>query len=275
LAKEKEPALEFEQLPFDHPLYIMFSSGTTGKPKCLVQSAGGILINHLKELMLQSDLGRDDVHFFITTCSWMMWNWLVCSLSVGATIVLFDGSPFFPDPGVLCRLVEDEKITIFGTSARYLVEIERCGLHPAQQYNLNHLLTVLSTGSPLPPESFGYVYRDIKNDVLLSSISGGTAAPPTESVVAALQDTEWDTKYDLGLLIEIRKYFLEVWDKYRHLHRFNALKVDPSVTLHQIPGQYFLGFPRELENLQFKIIIFIILSHPPFPKSAIRILRKS
>jgi len=164
----------FEQLPSDHPLYIMYTSGTTGLPKCMVQGAAGVLVNQMKELVLHTDLKREDIIFYFTTCGWMMWNWLVCSLSAGATVVLFDGSPFFPDPGVLWRLAEAEKITIFGTSARYLAEIERRGLRPAQQYNLDHLRTVLSTGSPLSPESFEYVYRDVKNDVLLSSISGGT-----------------------------------------------------------------------------------------------------
>ena len=117
LSRESEPALEFEQLPFDQPVYIMFSSGTTGKPKCMVQGAGGILINHLKELILHTDLKREDRILYITTCSWMMWNWLISSLGVGATVVLFDGNPSYPDDGAVWKLLQDEKVTIFGTSA--------------------------------------------------------------------------------------------------------------------------------------------------------------
>lgn len=164
----------FNQLPADHPLYIMYSSGTTGLPKCLVQSAGGVLVNQLKELILHTDLRRSDTIFYFTTCGWMMWNWLVCSLAVGATIVLYDGSPFHPNPGTLWKLAEEEKITVFGTSARYLSALEKEGIRPGREYNLASLRAVLSTGSPLPPEGFDYVYRDIKRDLQLSSISGGT-----------------------------------------------------------------------------------------------------
>ena len=166
--------IEFEQLPFDHPLYIMYSSGTTGLPKCMVQSAGGILIHHLKELILHTDLKRDDNIFYFTTCGWMMWNWLISSLAVGATVVLFDGSPFYPDPGALFKLAEDEGVTIFGTSAKYLDSVEKAGLKPMDAFDLEPLKAVLSTGSPLSAESFHYVYRDIKKDVCLSSIAGGT-----------------------------------------------------------------------------------------------------
>jgi acetoacetyl-CoA synthetase len=174
LAKEDGLEIEFEQLPFEHPLYIMYSSGTTGKPKCIVHGAGGTLIQHLKELVLHSDLTRDDVIFYFTTCGWMMWNWLVTSLAVGATIVLFDGSPFYPEPGALFKMSQDEKITVFGTSARYLAALEQAGSKPREQYDLTPLKAVLSTGSPLSSESFEYVYRDIKEDLCLSSISGGT-----------------------------------------------------------------------------------------------------
>jgi len=166
--------IDFVQVPFDHPLYIMYSSGTTGLPKCMVQSVGGILINQLKELILHADLKREDNIFYFTTCGWMMWNWLVCSLGAGATITLFDGSPFHPDPAALWRLAEQEKITIFGTSAKYLAALEQAGVKPRQQFDLSPLKAVLSTGSPLAEESFDYVYRDVKNDVCLSSISGGT-----------------------------------------------------------------------------------------------------
>jgi acetoacetyl-CoA synthetase len=166
--------MEFVQLPADHPLYIMYSSGTTGLPKCMVQGAAGILVHHLKELLLHTDLKRDDTIFYFTTCGWMMWNWLTSSLAVGATLVLFDGSPFHPDPGVLWKMAQDDKITIFGTSARYLAALEKEGIAPGQTYDLSPLRAVLSTGSPLPIESFHYVYREIKKDVQLSSIAGGT-----------------------------------------------------------------------------------------------------
>lgn len=174
LFKEAGLEVKFEQLPSDHPLYIMFTSGTTGLPKCMVQSAAGVLINQLKELKLHADVKREDTIFYYTTCGWMMWNWLVCSLALGATVVLYDGSAFYPNAGVLWKLAQDEKISIFGTSARYMAEVERRGLKPGWEYDLGNLKTILSTGSPLSIESFEFVYRDIKKDVLLSSISGGS-----------------------------------------------------------------------------------------------------
>ena len=166
--------IEFEQLPFEHPLYIMYSSGTTGLPKCLVQSAGGILLHQKKEMVLHTDLKREDVIFYFTTCGWMMWNWLVSALSVGATIVLFDGSPFYPDSGALWQLAQDQKFTVFGTSARYIAALEKSGTKPANDYDLTPLRTLLSTGSPLPPESFEYSHRWIKEDMQIASIAGGT-----------------------------------------------------------------------------------------------------
>lgn len=166
--------IDFVQLPFSHPLYVMYSSGTTGKPKCMVQSAGGILINQLKELILHVDLKREDTIFYFTTCGWMMWNWLVCSLGVGATILLYDGSPFHPGPQCLWQLVQDEKITVFGTSARYITSLEQAQVQPGRDFDLGSLRAVLSTGSPLPVEGFEYVYREIKQDMQLASISGGT-----------------------------------------------------------------------------------------------------
>ena len=166
--------IDFAQLPADHPLYIMYSSGTTGLPKCMVQGAAGILVHHLKELLLHTDLKREDTIFYFTTCGWMMWNWLTSSLAAGATLVLFDGSPFYPDPGVLWKMAQEEKITIFGTSARYLAALEKEGIAPGKTCDLSPLRAVLSTGSPLPVESFHYVYREIKQDVQLSSIAGGT-----------------------------------------------------------------------------------------------------
>jgi acetoacetyl-CoA synthetase len=166
--------IEYKQLPFDHPLYVMYSSGTTGLPKCMVQSTGGILIHHLKELLLHTDLKRDDTIFYFTTCGWMMWNWLTSSLAVGATLVLFDGNPFYPDPGVLWQMAQDHKITIFGTSAGYITTLQNQGLRPGKMYDLAPLKAVLSTGSPLPEEGFEYVYKDVKADLQLASISGGT-----------------------------------------------------------------------------------------------------
>lgn len=174
LAKEKEPSLEFAQLPFDHPVYIMFSSGTTGKPKCMVQGAGGILINHLKELILHTDLKREDRIIYITTCSWMMWNWLLSSLGVGATVVLYDGNPSYPDDGAIWKLIQDEKITIFGTSASYINYIKSQGLKPGKSFDLSALREISQTGSPLSAEGFEYVYQEIKKDLHFNSISGGT-----------------------------------------------------------------------------------------------------
>ena len=151
LSKEKEPALEFEQLPFDHPVFIMFSSGTTGKPKCMVQGAGGILINHLKELLLHTDLKREDRILYITTCSWMMWNWLISSLGVGATIVLYDGNPNHPDAGAMWKLIQDEKITIFGTSASYINFLKQPGAETGER-----LRSVIAAGNiPDRLASFG------------------------------------------------------------------------------------------------------------------------
>jgi len=171
---EKSPKLQFEQLPFDHPVYIMFSSGTTGKPKCMVQSAGGILINHFKELILHTDLKREDRIFYITSPSWMMWNWLLSSLAVGATVVLYDGNPNYPDWGAMWQLAQDEKITIFGCSASYINYLRSVGAKPKEAYDLSSLREISQTGSPLSVEGFEYVYREIKEDLHFNSIAGGT-----------------------------------------------------------------------------------------------------
>ena len=166
--------IEFEQLPFDHPLYVLFSSGTTGVPKCIVHGAGGTLLQHLKEHVLHTNLGAGDRLFYFTTCGWMMWNWLVSALAVGTTIVLYDGSPFYPDGNAIFDVIDAEHITAFGTSASYIAALEKANIAPAKTHGLESLRTILSTGSPLAPEGFDYVYRSIKSDVCLSSISGGT-----------------------------------------------------------------------------------------------------
>jgi len=174
LAQPVSGEMTFEQLPFDHPLYIMYSSGTTGLPKSIVHSAGGTLIQHLKELMLHSDVKKDDVVFYFTTCGWMMWNWFVSSLALGASIVCFDGNPFYPGPEALLKLADELKFTLFGTSAKYIASLESAGAIPKEISNFPHLRAITSTGSPLTDESFNYIYNKWMPDVQLSSIAGGT-----------------------------------------------------------------------------------------------------
>ena len=162
------------RFPFDHPLYIMYSSGTTGLPKCMVHGAGGTLLQHLKEHQLHTDLTRDDRLFYFTTCGWMMWNWLVSALATGATLILYDGAPLAPNASILWDMAEAERITVFGTSAKYIAAAEKAGLEPGRTHDLSALRTILSTGSPLAGPGFDYVYDKVKRDVCLSSISGGT-----------------------------------------------------------------------------------------------------
>jgi acetoacetyl-CoA synthetase len=169
-----EGEIVFEQVPFNHPVYMMFSSGTTGKPKCMVQSVGGILINQMKELILHGDVTRESTIMYMTAPSWMMWNWLMCSLAIGATIVLFDGNPGYPDSGAIWKLVDEEKITFFGTSATYINTLKAQGYTPKEHHDLSSLKSIGQTGSPLSAEGFVYVYESIKRDVHFNSLAGGT-----------------------------------------------------------------------------------------------------
>jgi len=174
LAPASDEDIFFAQVPAEQPLYIMYSSGAAGLPRCIIQSTGGILLHHLKELILHTDLKPDDVIFFYANCGQMMWNCLVSSLGAGATVVLYDGSEVFPSPNVLWRIVQDEAVTHFGATARFFDHIRGEGMRPGEYFQLHHLRTVLSTGSPLVPESFDYIYKNVKTDLHLASISGGT-----------------------------------------------------------------------------------------------------
>lgn len=164
----------FVPVPFNHPLYVLYSSGTTGVPKCIVHSTGGVLLQHVKEHGLHCDLGPGDRLFYYTTCGWMMWNWLVSALAVGSAVVLYDGSPFQPDHQRLLDLIDDERISVFGTSPKFLATLESSGARPRDSHDLGSLKTLLCTGSALSPQSYDYVYREIKSDVCLASMSGGT-----------------------------------------------------------------------------------------------------
>jgi acetoacetyl-CoA synthetase len=167
-------APRFVPVPFNHPLYVLYSSGTTGVPKCIVHSSGGVLLQHVKEHGLHVDLGPADRLFYYTTCGWMMWNWLVSALAVGSAVVLYDGSPFHPANDRLLDLIDDERISVFGTSPKFLATLESSGSKPRETHDLGSLKTLLCTGSALSPQSYDFVYRNIKSDVCLASMSGGT-----------------------------------------------------------------------------------------------------
>jgi len=216
LAAEKEPPFQFEQLPFDHPIFIMFSSGTTGKPKCMVQGAGGILLNHMKELLLHSDLKREDKVFYITTCSWMMWNWLISTLGVGSTIVLYDGNPNYPDAGAMWKMVQDEKITFFGLSATYINYLRGEGIQPGKTYDLSSLREISQTGSPLSKEGFEWVYQEVKKDLHFNSIAGGTDINGCFAVGSPIQRVYAGELQGPGLGMKVKAYDENgkpVWDK--------------------------------------------------------------
>jgi acetoacetyl-CoA synthetase len=174
IAPYKAGEIPFRRVAFNAPLYIMYSSGTTGQPKCIVHGVGGTLIQHVKEHKLLCDVKPGDRIFYFTTCGWMMWNWLVSGLASEATLLLYDGSPFHPDGNVLFDYMEAEKGTLFGTSAKYIDALAKAGLDPKSSHDLSALRTITSTGSPLAPEGFDYVYAHVKSDVCLSSIAGGT-----------------------------------------------------------------------------------------------------
>ena len=166
--------IDFVPVPFDHPQFILYSSGTTGQPKCIVHGAGGVLLQHLKELGLHTDVKRDDVVFYFTTCGWMMWNWLVSGLALGATVVLYDGAPMRGGADAMLQLADEEKITVFGTSAKFISALHKAGVNAEDGKQLASVRTILSTGSPLLPEHYDYIYGELHPSVQLASISGGT-----------------------------------------------------------------------------------------------------
>jgi acetoacetyl-CoA synthetase len=207
LSDEQTP--HFESLPFDHPLYIMYSSGTTGVPKCIVHGAGGTLLQHMKEHLLHCDLGRDDRMMYFTTCGWMMWNWLVSGLACGATIVLYEGSPAHPDIHHLWQLAERTRMTVFGTSPKYLSACENAGVAPGKAHDLGALRAVLSTGSPLTVEGFRWVYANVKGDLMLGSICGGTDIISCFMLGNPIRPVYAGEIQSIGLGMDVRAFDLE------------------------------------------------------------------
>lgn len=201
----KASSIDFEQLPFDHPVYIMFSSGTTGRPKCMAQGPG-VLLNHLKELIIHSDLRREDRIFYITSPSWMMWNWLLTSLAVGASIVLYDGNPNHPDWSAMWRLAEEEKITIFGCSASYINYLKSQGARPGNDFDLSCLRAMSQTGSPLSADGFDYVYEAIKKNMHFNSISGGTDINGCFAIGSPVQPVYAGELQGAGLGMKVNAY---------------------------------------------------------------------
>src|SRR4030066_429124 len=215
-SREKLREIRFEQVPFDHPVYFMVSSGTTSKPKCMVQGVGGVLLNHLKELLLHTDLKREDKIFYITTCSWMMWNWLMSSLGVGATVVLYDGNPNYPDAGAMWKLVQDEKITVFGLSASYINYLRSEGIQPGKMVDLSSLREISQTGSVLSAEGFEWVYKAVKEDLHFNSISGGTDINGCFALGSPIQPVYAGELQGPALAMKVKAYDENgkpVWDK--------------------------------------------------------------
>jgi acetoacetyl-CoA synthetase len=211
-----EPPLEFEQLDFNHPVYIMFSSGTTGKPKCMVQSAGGILLNQLKDLVIHTDVKREDRIFYITTCSWMMWNWQLSSLGAGATIILYDGNPNYPDAYAMWKMIQDEQITIFGLSATYVNYLRSEGIQPGKKYDLSSLREISQTGSVLSAEGFEWIYEEVKRDLHFNSISGGSDINSPFVIGSPIQRVYAGELQGAGLGMKIKAYDESgkpVWDQ--------------------------------------------------------------
>ena len=252
LSQEKHPSIPFEQVPFDHPVYIMFSSGTTGKPKCMVQGVGGILINHLKELIVHTDLRREDRIFYITTCSWMMWNWLLSSLGVGATVVLYDGNPNYPDDGAMWKLIQDEKVTIFGTSASYINFLKGQGLKPGKMVNLSSLREISQTGSPLSAEGFEYVYQEIKKDLHFNSIAGGTDINGCFAIGSPISPVYAGELQGPGLAMKVKAYDEKGKSIYSEQGELVCEAPAPSMPLHfwndpdgqKYQSAYFEFFPN-------------------------------